>query len=72
MLVSDYPLVAKLFIWILTSTFRVLIHPNTNDALRDHTEHATWMGMPFPLNTDILKPVARFGPNAGKKVESNV
>lgn len=50
----------------------VLIHPNTNDALRDHTEHATWMGMPFPLNTDILKPVARFGPNAGKKVESNV
>ena len=34
--------------------FRVLIHPNTDDAYRDHTELVTWMGKPWPLYTDIL------------------
>lgn len=33
----------------------VLIHPNTGDAYRDHTELATWMGQPYPLFTDILR-----------------
>ncbi|KAF2445737.1 hypothetical protein P171DRAFT_431136 [Karstenula rhodostoma CBS 690.94] len=26
-----------------------LIHPNTGDDLRDHTQRATWMGQPLPL-----------------------
>lgn len=32
----------------------VLIHPNTDDSLKDHTEHATWMGQPWPLNTRLV------------------
>lgn len=34
---------------------RVLIHPNTNDAYKDHTELMSWMGKPWPLYTDGLK-----------------
>ncbi|GAA5871590.1 hypothetical protein JCM8547_007091 [Rhodosporidiobolus lusitaniae] len=33
----------------------VLIHPNTDNELADHTTKATWMGQPYPLITDILK-----------------
>ncbi|KIJ55334.1 hypothetical protein M422DRAFT_23935 [Sphaerobolus stellatus SS14] len=33
----------------------VLIHPNTDDHYRDHTELATWMGEKWPLYTDMLK-----------------
>ncbi|EIW79369.1 hypothetical protein CONPUDRAFT_59509 [Coniophora puteana RWD-64-598 SS2] len=33
----------------------VLIHPNTGDALRDHTELATWMCRRWPINDSILK-----------------
>jgi aromatic ring-cleaving dioxygenase len=31
-----------------------LIHPNTGDDLRDHTQRATWMGQPLPLNTRMF------------------
>ncbi|EIM79543.1 uncharacterized protein STEHIDRAFT_135697 [Stereum hirsutum FP-91666 SS1] len=30
----------------------VLIHPNTGDVYRDHTELVTWMGNPWPLWTE--------------------
>ncbi|KIK01477.1 hypothetical protein K443DRAFT_678340 [Laccaria amethystina LaAM-08-1] len=33
----------------------VLIHPNTNDAYKDHTELMSWMGRPWPLNVEMLK-----------------
>lgn len=33
----------------------VLIHPNTSDEVADHTEHATWMGQPVPLDVDLLR-----------------
>ncbi|KAJ7612478.1 DOPA-like domain-containing protein [Mycena polygramma] len=33
----------------------VLIHPNTDDELADHTTLATWMGTPLPLKTDIFQ-----------------
>ncbi|KAI8938262.1 hypothetical protein NX059_005921 [Plenodomus lindquistii] len=32
-----------------------LIHPNTDDEERDHTQRATWMGAPLPLNLKIFK-----------------
>ncbi|KAF1916091.1 DOPA-like domain-containing protein [Ampelomyces quisqualis] len=32
-----------------------LIHPNTDDEMRDHTQRATWMGQPLPLSTKIFK-----------------
>ena len=32
-----------------------LIHPNTGEDERDHTQRATWMGMPYPLQTGMLR-----------------
>lgn len=32
-----------------------LIHPNTDDEMRDHTQRATWMGHPLPLSLKPLK-----------------
>ncbi|KAF2477943.1 uncharacterized protein BDR25DRAFT_330555 [Lindgomyces ingoldianus] len=32
-----------------------LIHPNTGDDERDHTQRATWMGQPIPLNLKLFK-----------------
>ncbi|KAF2101734.1 hypothetical protein NA57DRAFT_34418 [Rhizodiscina lignyota] len=32
-----------------------LVHPNTGDAVRDHTQRATWMGEPYPLNVGLLR-----------------
>lgn len=31
-----------------------LLHPNTDDAVRDHTQRATWMGQQLALNVDSL------------------
>ncbi|HEY7301308.1 MAG TPA: DOPA 4,5-dioxygenase family protein [Xanthobacteraceae bacterium] len=33
----------------------VLVHPETGDAYRDHSEHAAWLGEKLPLNLDVLK-----------------
>ncbi|KAH9935968.1 DOPA-like domain-containing protein [Epithele typhae] len=48
--------VGTFFAWLVVNRgpLSVLVHPNTDDALADHTELATWMGKPFPLNTNIL------------------
>ncbi|KAI4667308.1 uncharacterized protein J4E79_001993 [Alternaria viburni] len=35
-----------------------LIHPNTDDELRDHTQRATWMGQPLPVSTKMFKKTA--------------
>ncbi|KAF2661722.1 hypothetical protein K491DRAFT_687125 [Lophiostoma macrostomum CBS 122681] len=32
-----------------------LIHPNTDDELRDHSQRATWMGQPFPLQLKFFQ-----------------
>lgn len=32
----------------------VLIHPETGDALKDHTEHAVWMGAVRPLDLGVF------------------
>ncbi|KAG7093703.1 hypothetical protein E1B28_007358 [Marasmius oreades] len=32
----------------------VLVHPNTGNALQDHTELMAWIGPPWPLRTDVL------------------
>jgi DOPA 4,5-dioxygenase len=34
----------------------VLVHPNTGDAFRDHTELATWIGRRWPLYEECLRP----------------
>ncbi|KZV93152.1 hypothetical protein EXIGLDRAFT_613391 [Exidia glandulosa HHB12029] len=50
-----------LFSWLAVNRgpCSVLIHPNTGDALKDHSELATWMGQRYPLILDFLKPQAR-------------
>lgn len=35
-----------------------LIHPNTGDDVRDHTQRATWMGHPLPLQVGLLREAA--------------
>ncbi|KAF2711691.1 hypothetical protein K504DRAFT_465431 [Pleomassaria siparia CBS 279.74] len=32
-----------------------LVHPNTDEEERDHTQRATWMGQPIPLNLKLFK-----------------
>ena len=36
----------------------VLVHPNIDDGLKDHTDHAMWLGAPQPLNLDVLREYA--------------
>lgn len=31
-----------------------LVHPNTDDELRDHTQRATWLGERLPVDTELL------------------
>ena len=33
----------------------VLVHPETGDAVKDHSEHAIWMGAIRPLDLSVLK-----------------
>ena len=35
-----------------------LVHPNTDDEVRDHTQRATWMGERIPLDLSIFKKMA--------------
>ncbi|KAI0793872.1 DOPA-like domain-containing protein [Fomes fomentarius] len=55
--------VGTFFSWLAVNRgpLSVLIHPNTDDPYRDHTESATWMGTQWPLNVRLLE---RFRPSA--------
>ncbi|KAF9499663.1 hypothetical protein BDN71DRAFT_1383522 [Pleurotus eryngii] len=46
-----------LFAWLTVNRgpCSVLVHPNTDDSHKDHTELQSWMGRPWPLYTDMLK-----------------
>ncbi|EGN96769.1 hypothetical protein SERLA73DRAFT_184927 [Serpula lacrymans var. lacrymans S7.3] len=46
-----------LFCWFVVhrGPCSVLIHPHTGNPLRDHTELATWIGKPWPVDVDIIK-----------------
>ncbi|KAF8555970.1 hypothetical protein OG21DRAFT_767210 [Imleria badia] len=46
-----------LFSWLVVNRgpCDVFVHPNTDDAYRDHAELATWIGKSWPLRLDILK-----------------
>jgi len=35
----------------------IFIHPETGDAVADHTDHALWMGEILELNIDVLRKV---------------
>lgn len=42
--------------WLMVNRagLSVLVHPQTGDALADHTTHALWLGLPLPIATDAL------------------
>ena len=45
--------------WLMANhgPLSVMIHPNSIDGgLRDHAEHAFWLGTPTPLKLDIFAP----------------
>ncbi|KAK0850760.1 hypothetical protein LTR91_010056 [Friedmanniomyces endolithicus] len=44
-----------------------VVHPNTGDDVRDHTQRATWMGQPIPLQMGTLRRAiaSRAEPKAG-------
>ncbi|KAI5895382.1 uncharacterized protein SCHCODRAFT_02494648 [Schizophyllum commune H4-8] len=46
-----------LFSWLAVhrGPLSVLIHPNTGDDYRDHTELPIWMGKPWPLAVELLR-----------------
>lgn len=48
---------ARFVPWLVTrhGEHSVLIHPHTGDGLRDHTEHACWLGERVPLILDTLR-----------------
>jgi DOPA 4,5-dioxygenase len=48
---------ATLLPWLMLNRdgLAVLVHPESGNAFRDHTEHAAWLGEKLPLNTDVLK-----------------
>jgi aromatic ring-cleaving dioxygenase len=33
----------------------ILLHPETGDAYRDHTDHAAWLGAMVPLRLETLR-----------------
>jgi DOPA 4,5-dioxygenase len=42
--------------WLMLNrdSLTVLLHPETGDALADHTRHAAWFGAVLPLRLDVF------------------
>ncbi|GAB7324649.1 hypothetical protein MBLNU13_g08528t1 [Cladosporium sp. NU13] len=49
--------VSWLVVW--RGPLSALIHPNTGDDVRDHSQRATWMGQPFPLDIGMLRQITQ-------------
>jgi DOPA 4,5-dioxygenase len=49
--IQDPVVFLKFFSWIQLNhgTLSVLIHPNSGDTYKDHTDHAVWLGNKLPL-----------------------
>ena len=39
----------------------ILVHPHTGDHVKDHSEHAIWIGERLPVNLDILRQLSQPG-----------
>lgn len=44
--------------WLMLNRqgLNILVHPNTGDAVADHTKHALWLGEKLSLNIEVLQP----------------
>jgi aromatic ring-cleaving dioxygenase len=49
-----------------------LVHPNTNDEIRDHTQRAIWMGQPYPLIMHSMPGFAQVRDGYGKLREESL
>lgn len=45
----------RVIINMLDPNESVLVHPNTGNVHKDHTDSAAWIGRPWPLNVEMLK-----------------
>ena len=52
-------LFASLVPWLALNRdgLKILVHPNTEDAVADHSAFAMWMGGDLPLKLDVLRRV---------------
>ncbi|MCG9891547.1 MAG: 4,5-dioxygenase [Thermosynechococcaceae cyanobacterium MS004] len=43
--------------WLMLNRkgLNILVHPNTGNAVADHTEHALWLGNRLPINLEPLE-----------------
>jgi aromatic ring-cleaving dioxygenase len=50
-------LLATFLPWLMLNRegLSVLLHPETGDAYRDHTDHAAWLGAMLPLRLETLR-----------------
>ena len=53
----DRPSFGEATLWMARNhgPHSVLVHPNIDDGLADHTEHAMWLGTPVPLSLEIFQ-----------------
>ena len=51
---------AKIVPWLMLhhEGLNILIHPSTDDDVRDHTERALWLGEKLELNIEFLRQFA--------------
>jgi DOPA 4,5-dioxygenase len=51
---EEFPLVVP---WLMLNRqgLNVLVHPQTDDSVADHTRFALWLGSPLPLRIDVLR-----------------
>jgi DOPA 4,5-dioxygenase len=51
-------MLAALLPWLMLNRegLTILLHPETGDARRDHTEHAVWFGAVLPLRLEVFGP----------------
>jgi aromatic ring-cleaving dioxygenase len=54
----DEPNFGPAALWMMRHHGRhsVLVHPNIDDGLLDHTGHAMWLGTPLPLKLEVFPP----------------
>ena len=52
--VEEFP---RLVPWLMLNRegLTILVHPETDDAVADHSRHALWLGSALPLRLDILR-----------------
>ena len=51
------PLFGEVIPWLALHRdgLTVFVHPDTDDVIKDHTQHALWMGEMLELNLEALK-----------------